>query len=401
MADQSPPPAGFNGLARAEPSLPVAWYTDPDHFAREIEEIWRKGWIFFCRADDVAGPLAWHAATAAGRNIVVARQRGGALAAFHNVCRHRGAEICPAGQGRLDRPLLVCPYHRWSYDLTGRLIATGTARKVAGFDRAEHGLIPVGVAEWGGLVFVNLAGGGQAEFEAAMGAELAPLANWPLATLKVAHRDVIEIACNWKVFWENFNECLHCPGIHPDLCELVPIYGRSIMVRQDDPDWQAQQGRTDPAWTGKLREGAESWTEGGRAAAPPLDGLSAEDIARGHTYAVALPSVFVVGHVDYVRSVRVMPLGPERTELSVDWLLPEGRLGDPAVDLDRMVRFAAKVLAEDAAACEMNQRGLTAAPFASGTLMQEEYEVHAFQHWVRAQLGEAERPAASRASRRG
>ncbi|MCL5778282.1 aromatic ring-hydroxylating dioxygenase subunit alpha [Limibaculum sp. FT325] len=389
MPGESPFRADFNGLARAEPGLPVTWYSDPDHHAREMRAIFGHGWIAFCRVSDIA-PASWRAGPAGPANIVAVRRADGTLAAFHNVCRHRGAEICPHGAGRLDRPLMVCPYHQWAYDLTGRLIATGPARSVEGFVRAEHGLIPAGVAEWGGFVFVNPAGGGQSGFEAAASRDLAPIANWPLAALEVAHREEIEVACNWKIFWENFNECLHCPGIHPALCDLVPIYGRGIMVREDDPDWRARPDAPDPRLAGTLRAGAETWAVGGKAQGAALPGLTAEDVARGHTFGVALPSLYVVGHVDYARAVRVTPLGPVRTRLTAEWLLPPGRAAEPGFDLGRIVAFARQVMAEDAAACEMNQRGLSAAPFAQGTLMQEEYEIHAFHRWVRERLAETD-----------
>ena len=364
--------------------------------------IWRPSWLAFCRLDAVPGSGAtpgYVAGRIAGMNLLVLRDRAGELCAFHNVCRHRGAELCAAGAGTLDRPLLTCPYHAWTYDLAGRLLATGHARKVEGFERARHGLVPLGVAQWGGLVFVNGAGGGQAEFDAALGADLAPLRNWPLADLAPAHAEAIEVACNWKVFWENFNECLHCPGVHRELSDLVPIYGRGIMVREDDPEWRGRTDSTDPRQSGRLRAGAESWTSDGLATGPALPKLSPEDIHRGMTYAVALPSLFVVGHVDHARAMRVLPLGPERTLIEATWLVPPERIG--RVDLDRLTGLARRVIAEDAAACEINQRGLSAAPFEAGTLMQEEYEVHAFQSWVRACLGETVAPAGSRAERRG
>ena len=391
---------GFHGLARAVPSLPVGWYTDPDHHAREMEHIWRREWLAFCRADAIPAP-GYVAGRVAGINALVVRDREGRLAAFHNVCRHRGAEICAEGAGTLERPLLTCPYHAWTYDLTGRLLATGHARRVDGFDRAAHGLAPLGVAEWGGMVFVNAAADGQAGFDAALGREVALLDNWPLGELRPAYTETIEIACNWKVFWENFNECLHCPGVHSDLSDLVPIYSRGIMVPEDDPDWRARTGSADPRHSGTLRAGAESWTSDGRAVGPVLPGLTPEDVRRGMTYAVALPSLFVVGHVDHARSMRLVPLGPDRTQVEAAWLVPAERVGDPALDLDRLTGLAKRVIAEDAAACEMNQRGLAAAPFEAGVLMQEEYEVHAFHAWVRTRLGEAVEGAGGRADRRG
>lgn len=404
MADDAATEAGglgFNGLARAEPSLPVSWYSDPGQHAREMAAIWRTSWLAFCRADQLAAPLDRVAGRIAGVNAVVVRDREGGLKAFHNICRHRGAELCPEGAGRLAKPLMVCAYHAWAYDLAGRLVATGMARGVEGFDRAEHGLLPLGVAEWGGLVFVNAAGGGQAEFEAEIGPELAPLANWPLAELEPAHVETLEVACNWKVFWENYNECLHCPGVHPELSALVPIYGRGIMVREDDPAWRDRGESDDPRFSGRLRAGADSWTADGRAAWPAFPGLSEADRLRGHTYATVLPSFFVVGHVDHARTVRVTPLGPERTLLEATWLTPAGRSAGPGFDLEQLTGMARRVLAEDAAACELNQRGLRDAPFEHGVLMQEEYELHAFQQWVKARLGEGPAPEGSRAGRWG
>ena len=391
---------GFHGLARATPSLPVSWYRDPDHHDRELRAIWQTSWLAFCRAERIAQP-GYVAGRIAGMNVVAVRDREGRLAAFHNVCRHRGAEICAEGEGTLERPFLTCPYHAWTYDLTGRLLATGHARKVEGFDRAAHGLVPLGVAEWGGLVFINGAGGRQSEFDRDLGPDLAFLRNWPLSSLRPVHTETVNLACNWKLFWENFNECLHCPGVHAELSDLVPIYSRGIMVPEDDPDWRARGESADPRHTGGLREGAESWTVGGGAVAPMLPGLTDADRARGMTYAVALPSLFVVGHVDHARAMRMTPLGPERMRIEATWLVAPEAAASPDLDIERLTGLAKQVIAEDAAACEMNQRGLAAAPFEAGTLMQEEYELHAFHSWVRSRLGEAVENAGSRADRRG
>ncbi|MFN3261915.1 MAG: aromatic ring-hydroxylating oxygenase subunit alpha [Pikeienuella sp.] len=373
---------GFNGLKRAAASLPAAWYGDPAQHAREMAAIWRKGWVAFARAEALAAPGARLAAPLAGMNVLALRDGAGALRAFHNVCRHRGAELCPEGAGRIAGGRISCPYHDWTYAEDGLLLATGKARAVEGFDRAGHGLVPLGVAEWGGFVFVNAAGGGQGDFAAAHGPDLAPLAPWRPETLAPVHSETIDIDCDWKLFWENFNECLHCPGVHPALSALVPIYGRGIMEREDDPAWRDHGPDAPPALTGRLREGAESWTEDGRAAGPRLPGLADDDAARGQTYAVILPSFFMVGHVDHARPVRVLPLGPGRTRLEATWLAPP----DAGIDGPALAAFAKRVMAEDAAACEGNQRGLRAAPFEAGVLMQEEYEIAAFHGWLRARL---------------
>jgi Rieske 2Fe-2S family protein len=391
----------FNGLARAQPGLPAAWYFDPAQFDREMRGIWRRNWIYLCRADSLEGTGAFRTFQVAGQELMLVRDEAGVIQGYFNTCRHRGSILCEAEAGRLKRPLIVCPYHQWAYGLDGRLRATGPMRRVGGFDRADHGLHRIAVAEWGGFVFANMAGAAAAPFLDQSGAELSFISVWPMADLVVGHRYRKVLNCNWKIFWENFNECLHCPNIHPELCELVPIYGRAIMARRDDPDWQARASERDPRVAGGLREGAETWSMDGRAQGM-LPGLTEAERAPGQRYATVLPSAFIVAHLDYVRIVRILPLTPEKMELSAEWLFHPEMLARPGFDKARITDFATLVLDQDGAACELNQRGLKAVAFERGVLMQEEYEVFLFQDWVREQLGEPRLggKAASRASRR-
>lgn len=399
MSEESALETRFNGLRAAQPSLPAAWYHDPAQHARELAAIWRRQWLYLCRAGELPEPGAFRTFTVAGRELMLLRDEAGVLRGYFNTCRHRGSVLCTAAAGRLERGRIVCPYHQWSYDLRGRLRATGRMRPVAGFDRAEHGLHPVAVAEWGGFVFASLAGDDATPFLERFGAELAPVANWPLADLVVGHRYRRTLRCNWKVFWENFNECLHCPNLHPELCELVPIYGRALMSRRDDPDWEAEAANPAPVFSGGLRQGAETWSRDGRAQGA-LAGLTEADRAAGQSYAVVLPSLFIAAHLDHVRAVRLLPLGPEETELSAEWLFDPEMLARPDFDLARITDLGALVMDQDGTACELNQRGLRSA--ARGVLMQEEYEVFLFHEWLRRQLGEPtlDGPARSRASRR-
>ena len=390
---------GFNGLKTAQPSLPSDWYWDESQYRRELKAIWHQSWLYLCRGDAIA-PGSFRAPEIAGQRIVVVRDSEGVLRGFFNTCRHRGSILCTEEEGTCEKGLLTCPYHQWAYDLTGRLRATGMMRPVAEFDRAEHSLHPVAVTEWRGCVFINLAGDDAEDFTACE-EEFENIARWPLDGLVTGHRYRAEIACNWKIFWENFNECLHCPAVHSELSDLVPIYKRAIMVRKDDPDWQVHADSDAPVWSGALREGAETWSTDGKAQGV-LPDLGEAERAAGQAYGVAMPSVFMAAHLDYVRITRLLPLGPERMELSAEWLFDPGMLADPGFDASRITDFATMVMDQDSAACELNQAGLRNGPFKGGVLMQEEYEVFAFHEWVRARLGEPLRaaPAGSRASRR-
>lgn len=371
-------------LREAIPSLPARAYFDPIGHQRELERIWQRHWICAGRTAEIADARDFLRFEVAGRGVLLVRDDGGELHAYLDSCRHRGASLCTGERGRLARGAIVCPYHAWRYDLNGRLLRTGARPAPAGFDRDAHRLRALPIREWNGFVFICL-DPDPPPFAAGFDQPLDRLDAWHLADCVSAHRTVLTIACNWKVFWENYNECLHCPGVHPELSRLVPVYGRALLDAADDPDWRPPAAAGDPTAGQGLRPGASSWTTTGEPVGPPFANLSEADRRAGHVYVTAMPSLFVVGHVDYARAVRLRPLGPETTELGVDYLFPRATLALPGFDPGPAIAFAERVLGEDAAVCETNQRGLRAAPDARGVLMPEEYVVRAFHEWLRAE----------------
>lgn len=359
-------------------SLPREAYRDPQWFAREMETVFARQWLCAGRLEDF--PRGMLRRLKLGNAPVIVLHNEAGLAAYHNVCRHRGAELCA-----VDRPagkLITCPYHAWSYSAAdGRLVATGPAKPTADFDAAAHGLLPVAVRLWQGFVFLN---GAARPAPLAADVPLRMLDSWPIATLPAGHRWEKELACNWKVFWENYSECLHCPGIHPELCEMVPVYGEGLMGVSEALGWTPEQPRRS-----NLREGAESWTPDGKPCGPVFPDLTPEERQRGYSFVTIWPSLYVVAHVDYVRAVRIEPVSPERTRLVAEWYFPAATLAQPGFDAAHIAAFATTVLAQDGAAAEMNQRGLASPAFSHGRLMPEEYEVHRFHRWLLSAMGEA------------
>jgi Rieske 2Fe-2S family protein len=140
---------------------------------------------------------------------------------------------------------------------------------------------------------------------------------------------------------------------------------------------------------GPLAPPAVTWTLDGRSELPPLPGLGEAERRRGQVFGVSWPSTFVVAHVDYVRSVRLRPIGPERTELVVEWLFDPTLLARGDLDLERVVALGRLVVEQDSRACERNQQGLHSLAHREGVLVPQEYGVFAFQQWVRDQLGDA------------
>jgi Rieske 2Fe-2S family protein len=264
-------------------------------------------------------------------------------------------------------------------------VRTSSKTHPDGFAKADYSLYPVKVQEWRGFIFVSLAEE-PPTLEEALDFKMGRLERWPLEDLVVAHTDTKTIECNWKVFWENFSECLHCPGIHPSLCQLVPLFSRGYIRERDDPNWQAHADDPNPLYRGGLRAGAESWSTDGGLSAPVFPTLSEEDRKLGQVYLTSLPSVFIAAHVDYVRAVRLWPLGPEKMQLRVEYLFSPEALASPEFNLHKVVDFADRVMSEDGRACEINQRGLRALPHRAGVVMPEEYMVYAFHQWIRARL---------------
>lgn len=373
----------YNGLTTGEPSLPSEAYFSEPAFRRDLETIWYREWVLVCRDGEIATSGSYRVVTLGDQQIVVLRNEAGGLSAFHNTCRHRGSQLCTGEKGRLKGRLITCPYHAWSYSMTGDLIRVPSKSLPEGFDRKDYPLYRVSVQSWRGFVFINLDPSPASNVAETFDAGSASLANWPLENLVTGHSMTRVVACNWKVFWENFNECLHCPTVHRHLSELVPIYGRGLMARHDDPDWALHADNDEPRFSGRLRDGAETWSGDGRALEVRFPDLTEAERAAGQNYATHLPSMFIVGHVDYVRTVRMRPLGPETTELTAEWLFLPEALEAPREEIDNIVAFATEVLEEDAAVCEINQKGLRARPHGHGILMPEEYDLHRFHGWVR------------------
>jgi Rieske 2Fe-2S family protein len=357
--------------------LPRAAYMDKSWYDREIATIFARQWVMVGRAETFpAGKM--RRASVGEAQVIVVRDADGVLAAWHNSCPHRGSELCRKDEEDVGK-LIRCPYHAFAYAAAdGRLVSTAHAVPTDDFDRSAHGLRPVSSRIWNGFLFLNLSAE-PGEIWSDVG--LHTLDNWPMDSLITGHVWETEIACNWKTFWENYSECLHCPGIHPELCDLVPLYGRGIMSPPEAPEW-TPGGPEIPL----MKEGAVTWTADGKPCGPIFPTLTPADIKVGYGFASLWPSAYVVAHIDYVRSVRVVPLGPERTKLIAEWHFSPETLAQPGFDPAEVAAFAKIVMVQDGEAAEMNQRGMRSTAFKAARLMPEEYDIHRFHEWIRAEM---------------
>ena len=369
-------------LDRVEKTLPQHFYLDPAHHRRELAAIWYESWIYGCRSEEVSENRDFRCIEVGDQSIIITRDDAGQLQAFHNTCRHRGSVLCTETAGRFRGPAIVCPYHQWTYSLEGELRATPRRLESPDFHLEDYPLYRVAVADWGGHVFIHL-GSAPQPIETDLGEIPNQFKNWRLEDLRVGHRSSLVIECNWKIFWENFSECMHCPVWHPELTRLVPIYREGLVSEFERP---GSQGTSTDRREAPLAPGAVTWTLDGESRLPSLPGLSDAEQRAGQTYGVVEPSFFVVGHTDYARTARILPISVEQTEVSMEWLFLPSVLERDDFDLEHAIALGSRVVEQDARACELNQRGLRALPHAHGVLVKQEYWVSQFHRWVQARL---------------
>jgi Rieske 2Fe-2S family protein len=371
-------------LSETKSGLPASWYFDAEQYNRELTAVWYQDWVCVGRIETLQQPGDYFVASVGTQSIVVTLGPDSDLIAFHNTCRHRGSVLCRTEQGRFRNGRIVCPYHTWTYSIEGELLDTPGRIASDDFDATNYSLYSVHVATWGGFVFVNLAESPELGLIAFLGSEADLLKNWPLAEMRSVHQERFPIACNWKIFWENYNECYHCPRVHPELCKLMPVYKQAVFDHIDVPGWEpAFEGDTG---LGSVAAGVKTWTLSGQSSLPTIEGLTQEEIDLGVIFTSVSGSMYVVGHPDYVRSVRIVPKGPESIDLVVDWLLPNSNVGDNDAAIKSIVELVRIVVQQDGEVCELNQRGVHSVRHEAGVLVPQEFELWHFHEWLREKL---------------
>ncbi|HEV8195987.1 MAG TPA: aromatic ring-hydroxylating dioxygenase subunit alpha, partial [Gemmatimonadales bacterium] len=201
-------------------TMPGEYYTSPDIFAEEMERIFARSWICVGRSGRLAQPGDFFVKVVAGESLIFLRDRSGGLRAFFNVCRHRGTRLCAEESGHLSETI-QCQYHAWTYTTDGKLIGAPHMGEVAGFSKADYPLHQAALAEWEGFLFVNIARE-PVSFEESHAALIGRFARFGIPGLKVGHQVSYDVPANWKLIFQNYNECLHCPVIHPELSARMP-----------------------------------------------------------------------------------------------------------------------------------------------------------------------------------
>jgi Rieske 2Fe-2S family protein len=359
-------------------TLPGRSYTDPEIFTAEQEHIFEAQWIAAARTADLAAPGSFRTVSVGRESVVLLRGRDGALRAFLNVCRHRGARLCTEASGQVKRAL-QCPYHAWTYGLDGSLVAAPNLTKMADIDRTGYGLAPVLLREWLGYAWVCLADAPPSFEETVMGAvaerlgDPAKIDAWDIGSLAVGRRITYDVAANWKLIIENFMECYHCATIHPELTEVLPEFADGYAAQ-----YYVGHGA-------EFGDGIEGFTVDGGPGMDKIDGVGADHDRRYYAITV-LPQVFINLVPDHVIFHRMYPAAADRTVVECDWLYRPDVLA-AGNDISRSVELFHRVNQQDFDACERCQPGMSSRLYRhGGVLVPSEHHIGTFHEWVQQQL---------------
>lgn len=335
-------------------TMPRERYTSPQIFTEEMERIFANNWVCAGRASAFAKPGDYQLREVAGESLILVRDRTGDLHAFFNICRHRGTQLCRESTGQLSETI-QCPYHAWTYSLDGRLIGAPHMNEVEGFDKKDFPLHEAAVAEWEGFVFVNISRNPQ-PFADWFAPILHRLARFELSTLKVGHYVRYDVAANWKLIFQNYSECLHCPMIHPELSVVLPYTSG------------ANDLTSGPFLGGfmEIRPPNESATLTGRSCGRLVsDHLAGDDTRRAYYYTF-MPNMALSIHPDYVNFYMLTPVSVDRTIVETQWMFNPANEGDPKFNPRDAIDFWDVTNRQDWDICEQSQIGISSRRYQPG-----------------------------------
>ena len=329
-------------------TLPAACYVEPRYAAIERQAVFARSWQLVAHAAQVAAVGDHVPVEVAGVPLLVVRGDDGSLRALHNVCRHRAGPLATcAGRGAKH---LQCRYHGWRYALDGRLLGAPDMGRAQDFDVAAIRLPQARLTCWQGLVFATLD-------EAAPIAELVEgiesrLGSTRFAEYEFDRRVVYDVACNWKIYVDNYLEGYHVPLVHPGLAALL-----------DEQRYVTSAAR---------------WTS---LQASPLAGSGPYEKGEA-LYWWLYPNTMLNVLPGRLQTNRVLPLAPDRCRVEFDYFYARAF---PAARRAEEQRFSDEVQREDAAICEDVQRGLASGSYVAGRLNpQQEIGLLRFHELLRA-----------------
>lgn len=351
-------------LATAK-TMPARWYTDPAFLGAEKEKIFWKTWQPVCNASLLMRVGDYVSVDLVGEPLVITRTKAGELKAFSNVCRHRGAQVA---RGKGNRKSLQCHYHGWTYDLDGKLINAPEFEGVKDWQKEEVCLPAVRCEQWGPWIFVNLDPNAPPMQETCYGDIMAEILRegFNINQMTSIERRDYDIACNWKVYVDNYLEGYHLPTAHPDLFREVD-YDKYEVVTYADYSKQFAPIREIDESDARHRDRRYVRTDEESKA----------------LYFWIFPNVMLNVYMDNVSINIILPTSHERTLTIFEWFFEQPGTGAGWESMQNVIQFSDQIQQEDIEICEIVQKGLQSRTYHQGRFsVLRENGVHHFQTLV-------------------
>ena len=345
-------PASAGTATAGAKTLPQRYFVSGEIFAEEQRQIFSRHWILVGHQSQVARTGDYFLAQVAGESLIVLRDQKNDVRAFYNVCRHRGTRLLEDSAGHAAA--IQCPYHAWTYSLDGRLTGAPDMQQVEDFEKSDYPLHRVHLELWEGFIFVSLAST-PLPFEQVFGPLLGKFSPWNLPNLRSARRIEYDVQANWKLIFENYSECYHCPGVHPTLTKLSPY---------DSAENDLFEG---PFLGGfMLITKGKSLSMSGNTCAIPVNGRS-EDQDDAHIFYYSIfPNMLLSLHSDYVMVHQVWPQSPERTLIFCDWFFHPDAASAGNFHPEDAIEFWDMTNKQDWHVCELSQQGIASRAYQPG-----------------------------------
>ncbi|MGG5289417.1 aromatic ring-hydroxylating oxygenase subunit alpha [Pseudomonas shirazensis] len=378
---------------KARHALPRELYIDNEVYRQDLEHIWHKDWIFAGHTIELDKPGQYFTLQIGDYPVAVVKGKDGQVRAFHNACRHRGAKVCEHAQGKVAK--LVCPYHKWTFELDGSLLFAGNMG--ADFDKSQYNLKPVHCEVVHSYIYVCVAEKAP-DFSSFRNAVSPFIAPHKLENCKVAFESNLIEKGNWKLVFENNRECFHCDGTHPELMNsFVENLSVAGVATAEDPELTAHWDRCEKAGMpsrllmdphGRYRmtriplsAGAVSYTiDGQPAVAGRLDESGEADI--GALLYFNYPSTWNHFLGDHALSFRILPLSATETLVTTKWLVPATAVEGVDYDIERLTKVWLATNDQDRRLVEGTQAGVSSPTYEPGPFSENaENGVCQFDDW--------------------
>lgn len=361
-------------------TMPGEYYTSPAILAEERERIFARQWNCAGRASAVSKPGDFMVREIAGESLIIVRGRGGELHAFFNVCRHRGTRICDKTAGQFSETI-QCPYHAWTYSIDGRLIGAPHMQETEGFDKKDYPLHSAAIEEREGFLFVNIDRNPE-PFGDAFAPMVERFARYRLGDLKVGHKVTYDVHANWKLVFQNYSECLHCPVIHPELAAVLPYQSGANDL-------------TEGAFLGGYMEITppnKSATLSGRACGVPVNPKLGDDAQHRAFYYSVMPNMLLSIQPDYVNYYIITPVAADRTTVESEWMFSRENDSNPAFNPQDAIAFWDVTNRQDWDIVARSQLGISSRRYAPGPYSPRESIPAAWDREYLRMMGRGARP---------